>query len=217
MTPRTALAFPVVLMLAAAPVTAAAQQMSFKVLPSPSRATFKTDAPLETVIGNTAGPAITGTVTGDPSKPQMATGSIRVDLTTVKTGIDKRDADMRSKDYLDTDIEANRYAVFELKSMEIGGPLERSKEMPAKLKGILTIKGRPVEVVADARVTYVTLTSEQLESQNQKRFGFTSDNIRIKAKFNTSFTNHGMQVPQLMIWKLSNEIQIETDLTLVRQ
>ena len=217
MTPRTAFAFLVVLMLAAAPVTAAAQQMSFKVLPSPSRATFKTEAPLETVIGNTSGPAITGTVTGDLSKPQMATGSIRVDLTTVKTGIDKRDADMRSKDYLDTDIEANRYAVFELKSMEIGGPLERSKEMPAKLKGILTIKGRPVEVVADARVTYVTLTPEQLESQNQKRFGFTSDNIRIKAKFNTSFTNHGMQVPQLLFLKLANEIQLETDLTLVRQ
>ena len=203
------------LILAVTPFSAAAQQMTCKVLPSPSRATFKTEAPLETVIGNTSGPAITGTVTGDLSKPQMATGSIRVDLATVKTGIDKRDADMRSKDYLDTDIEANRYAVFELNSIEIGGPLERSKEMPAKLKGILTIKGRPVEVVSDARVTYVTLTPEQLESQ--KRFGFTSDNIRIKAKFNTSFTNHGMQVPQLMIFKLSNEIQIETDLTLVRQ
>ncbi len=212
---RTALAFLVVLMLAAAPVTAAAQQMTFKTLPSPTRATFKTEAPLETVIGNTAGPAITGTVTGDPSKPHMATGSIRVDLTTVKTGIDKRDADMRSKDYLDTDNETNRYAVFELKGIEIGGPLERGKEMPAKLKGILTIKGRPVEVVADARVTYVTLTAEQLETQ--KRFGFTTDNIRVKAKFNTSFTNHGMQVPQLMFLKLSNDIQIETDLTFVRQ
>ncbi len=204
-----------VLILTVAPFSATAQQMSFKVLPSPSRATFKTDAPLETVIGNTAGAAITGTVTGDLSKPQMATGTIRVDLTTVKTGVDKRDADMRSKDYLDTDIEANRYAVFELKSIEIGGPLERGKEMPAKLKGLLTIKGRPVEVVSDARVTYVPLTPEQLESQ--KRFGFTSDNVRIKAKFNTTFTNHGMQVPQLMLWKLSNDIQIETDLTLVRQ
>jgi len=203
------------LTVAVAPIAAAAQQMSFKVLPSPSRATFKTDAPLETIIGNTAGPAITGTVTGDLSRPQMASGTIRVDLTTLKTGIDKRDADLRGKDFLHTEIEANRNAVFELKSVEIGGPLERSKEMPAKLKGILTIKGSPVEVVADARITYVPLTPEQFESQ--KRFGFTGDNIRIKAKFNTSFTNHGMQVPQLMFMKLSNEIQLETDLTLVRQ
>ena len=35
--------------------------------------------------------------------------------------------------------------------------------------------------------------------------------------FTTSFTNHGMQVPQLLILKLANEIQIETDLTLARQ
>jgi polyisoprenoid-binding protein YceI len=202
-------------MLAAWPVTATAQQMTFKVLPSPTRATFKTEAPLETIIGNTSGPTITGTVTGDPSKPHLATGSIRVDLTTIKTGIDKRDADMRSKDYLDTDNEANRYAVFELKSIEIGGPLERGKEMPAKLKGVLTIKQKPIEITADARVAYVTLTPEQLESQ--KRFGFTSDNIRVKAKFNTSFTNHGMQVPQLLFLKLANDIQIETDVTFVKQ
>ena len=59
------------------------------------------------------------------------------------------------------------------------------------------------------------LTPEQLETQ--KRFGFTSDNIRVKVQFTTSFTNHGMQIPQLMFFKLSNNIQIETDLTLVRQ
>lgn len=204
-----------VLALTLAPVPAIAQQMSFKVLPSPSRATFKTEAPLETVIGNTAGPAVSGTLMGDPTKPQAATGTIRVDLTTLKTGIEKRDADMRSKDYLDTDIEANRYAVFELKGIEMGGTLEPGKEVPARLKGILTIKQKPVEITAGARVTYVILTPEQLESQ--KRFGFTSDNIRVKAKFNTSFTNHGMQIPQLLFLKLSNDIQIETDLTFVRQ
>ena len=38
-----------------------------------------------------------------------------------------------------------------------------------------------------AQVTYIKLAPEQIESQ--KRFGFTSDNIRVLAKFNTSFTN----------------------------
>lgn len=203
------------LALTLAPVPAIAQQMSFKVLPNSSRATFKTEAPLETIIGNTAGPAVSGTLVGDPSKPQAATGTIRVDLTTLKTGIEKRDADMRTKNYLDTDIEANRYAVFELKGIEMGGTLEPGQEVPARLRGILTIKQQPVEISAGARVTYVKLTPEQLESQ--KRFGFTSDNIRVKAHFNTSFTNHGMQIPQLLFLKLSNDIQIETDFTFVRQ
>ena len=189
--------------------------MSFTVLPSPSRATFKTDAPLETVIGNTSGPAISGTLTGDPAKPNLATGTIRVDLTTVKTGIEKRDADMRSKQYLDTDNEANRYVIFELKGVEMAGPLEPGKEVPARLKGILTIKQKPVETTANARITYVKLTPQQLETQ--KRFGFTTDNIRVKAQFTTSFTNHGMQIPELLLFKLSNDIQIETDLTFVRE
>ncbi|MBI2001163.1 MAG: YceI family protein [candidate division NC10 bacterium] len=211
---RIGLCSVVLVLLAVAPVPALAQQMTFRVLPN-SRATFKTDAALETVIGNTSGPAVSGTVMGDPAKPQAASGTIRVDLTTLKTGIEKRDADMRGKDYLDTDTEVNRYAVFELKGVEIGGVLQPGKEMPARLKGILTIKGKPVEVAADAQVTYIKLTPDQLETQ--KRFGFTADNVRVKAKFNSTFTNHGMQIPQLLFLKLSNDIQLETDLTLVRQ
>ncbi len=191
-----------------------AQQMTFTALRN-SSSTFKTDAPLETIVGTTAGGAVSGTLTGDPARPQAATGTIRVDLSTLKTGIEKRDSDLRSKDYLDTDIEANRYAVFELKGAEIAGTLDPGKEVPAKLKGTLTIKQKPVEIIADARITYVKLTPEQLETQ--KRFGFTSDNVRVLVKFNTSFTNHGMQIPQLLFFKLSNNIQLETELTFVRQ
>lgn len=191
-----------------------AQQMTFTALRN-SSSTFKSDAPLETIVGTTAGGAVSGTVTGDPASPQAATGTIRVDLSTIKTGIERRDADMRSKDYLDTENEANRFAIFVLKGVEIGGPLDPGKETPAKLKGTLTIKGKPVDITADARITYIKIAPDQLETQ--KRWGFTSDNIRVRAKFNTSFTNHGMQVPQLLIFKVSNDIQLETDLTLVRQ
>jgi hypothetical protein len=71
-----------------------------------------------------------------------------------------------------------------------------------------------VERLVDATVTYVKLTPEQLEGQ--KRFGFTSDNIKVRAKFNTTFTDHGMQVPQLFFLKVNNQVVLETDLTFVR-
>ena len=206
-------------MLIATAVTAvpvAADPIAFKTLYM-SRATFTTDAPLETIVGNTSGAGVTGSLTVDPAKPRGVKGVIKVDLTTVKTGIDKRDADMRGKDYLDTENEANRFAVFEIKSVDIAGPLEPGREMPARVRGMLTIKQKPVEVVADARVSYVKLTPEQLENQGQKKFGFTSDVLKIRAKFETKFTNHGMQVPQLLFLKVSNDIQLETDLTLVRE
>ncbi len=216
MTRQLSVGLLVVLLTAGVPVLARAETITFKLLPTPSRATFKIDAPLETFVGNTAGPGVAGSLTVDPARPQAAAGTIRVDLNTVRTGVDKRDADMRGKDFLDTEAsEANRWAIFEIKSVDIAGPVEPGKEMPAEVKGILTIKGKPVETVADARVTYVKLTPEQVE--NQKRFGFTTDNIKVRAKFATTFTNHGMQIPELLFLKVSNRIELETDLTFVRQ
>jgi polyisoprenoid-binding protein YceI len=197
------------------PLGAAADPIPFKVLGGPSRATFKTDAPLETIVGNTSGQAVSGTLTVDPARPQSATGAIRVDLSTLSTGIAKRDEDMRSAQWLATADEANRYAVFQIKSVEIAGPLVPGKEAPARVFGTLTVKGKPVDLWADARVTYIKLAGAELESQ--KRFGFTEDNLKVKASFKTTFTNHGMQVPQLLVLKVSNDILIETDLTLVRQ
>jgi polyisoprenoid-binding protein YceI len=199
----------------ALPPAALAEPISFKMLSNYSRATFKTDAPLETIVGTTAGPAVTGTLMVDPSKPAGGKGSVKVDLTTLNSGVAKRDQDMQEPRYLDTANEANKFAVFEIKSIDIAGPLEAGKEVPAKVKGVLTIKQKPVELVAAARVTYVKLTAEQVEAQ--KRFGFSADNIKVRAKFGASFSNHNMTVPQMLMFKLSNEFELETDLTFARQ
>ena len=124
---------------------------------------------------------------------------------------------MRGERYLDTATPANRYALFEIKSVEVANALEPGKETPAKVTGILTIKGKPVELTADARITYIKLTADQLDKDNQKRWGFTTDNLKVRAKFATTLTNHGIPIPQLLVLKLSNDIQLETDLTFVRQ
>lgn len=204
----------VLAMAAPAPGPVFADPMNFKMLSNYSRATFKTDAPLETIVGTTAGPAVTGSLTVDPEKPAGGTGTIRVDLATLNSGLAARDADMQKPQYLDTANEANKFAVFEIKSIEIAEPLAAGKEVPAKVKGMLTIKQKPVEVTADARVTYIKLTPEQVEAQ--KRFGFASDNIKVRAKFGTTFNNHGITIPQLLFLKVSNEIQLETDLTFAK-
>jgi len=203
-----------VLVLALA-AQAHADVMSFKLLQNYSRATFKSDAPLETFVGNTAAEGVLGSLSVDPAKPQAASGWVKVDMNLVKTGIDKRDADMRNKNYLDTEVEANRWVTFEVKSIEIAGPLEPGKTIPAKVKGILTVKQKPVERVADATVTWIKLTPEEVEAQ--KRFGFASDNIKVRARFATTFTDHGLKIPAILFYKVSNDIQLETDLTFARQ
>jgi len=179
-----------VLATAALPLAALAETITFKLLPRYSYATFKTDAPLETVVGHTADAGLQGDLAVDPAKPQ-------------------------GESYLDTETEANRWVTFTVQSVEVAGPRESGKVTPAKIRGLLTVKQKPVERVSDGTVTYIKLSPEQVEAQ--KRFGFTSDNIKVRTKLATTFTDHAMQIPQLLVLKLSNDIAIETDLTFIRQ
>ena len=211
---RIVLSCAVVAVIVGAPIAALAEVITFKLLPNYSRATFKSDAPLETFVGNTAAEGVQGTLVVDPLRPQEAKGTVRVDMNLVRTGIEKRDADMRSKTYLDTEVEANRWVMFEIKNVEIAGPLVVGKDIPAKISGLLTVKQKPVQRVADATVTWIKLTPEQIEAQ--KRWGFTADNVKVRARFLTTFTDHGIQLPQIFVFKVNNEIQLETDLTFVR-
>ena len=197
------------------PSVAGAEVMKFKILTNYSQASFRSDAPLETFVGTSALEGIQGDLSVDPAKPSAAKGSVKVDMNRVTTGIEKRDADMRGKNYLETDVEGNRWVTFEVKQVEIAEPLVPGKETPAKIHGVLTIKQKPVNRVADGTVTYIKLSPEQVEQQ--KRFGFTSDNMKVKAKFTSSFTDHGMQVPQLLFLKVANELQMAVDLVFVRQ
>ena len=203
------------LLVVAAPLPAGADTMNFKLLTNYSQASFRSDAPLETFVGTSALEGIQGTLALDPARPQDAKGTVKVDMNRVSTGVEKRDADMRGKNYLDTEVEGNRWVTFEVKKVEIAAGLQPGKEVPAKVHGVLTIKQKPADTVADATVMYIKLTPEQVEQQ--KRFGFASDNVKVKAKVGSTFTAHDMQVPQLLFLKVANDIQMLADLVFVRQ
>jgi polyisoprenoid-binding protein YceI len=197
------------------PTVAGAEPITFRILTNYSQASFRSDAPLETFVGISALEGIQGDLRVDPATPSAARGSVKVDMNRVTTGIEKRDADMRGKSYLDTEVDGNRWVTFEVKHVEIAEPLVSGKETPARIHGILTIKQKPVDSVADGTVTYIKLLPEQIEQQ--KRFGFTSDNLKVKAKLTSTFTSHGMQIPQVLFLKLANDIQMTVDLVFVRQ
>src|SRR5947207_15169716 len=202
-------------LLTAAPVPAAAESMNFKRLTNYSQASFRSDAPLETFVGTSALEGIQGTLALDPAKPQDAKATVKVDMSRVSTGIEKRDADMRGKNYLDTEVEGNKWVTFEVRRVEITGPLQPGKETPAKVHGVLTIKQKPVDTVADATVMYIKLAPEQVEQQ--RRFGFASDNVKVKAKLSSTFTANGMHETQLLFLNVANVLHVLADLVFVRQ
>jgi hypothetical protein len=63
--------------------------------------------------------------------------------------------------YLDTAVEANRWVAFEVQGAELAGPLESGKPTPAMIRGLLTVKQKPVERVVDATVTYIKLSPDR--------------------------------------------------------
>jgi len=150
--------------VAVVPLPAPAHTVEFKLLPRYSVATFKSEAPLETFLGHSSDVAggIQGSLSVDPARPQGGKATVRVDMTLVRTGIEKRHADMRGKPYLQSDVEANRWVTFQVTKVEVAGPLEPGKTVPAKIHGLPTVKNKPVEKVADATLARVLLVERLL-------------------------------------------------------
>jgi len=69
---------------------------------------------------------------------------------------------------------------------------------------------KPYERVADAKVRYLKLTPEQVETQ--KRFGFASDNIKVKANVvHTHFTRSRHAGAPAAVPQSTTEVELETD------
>lgn len=126
------------------------------------------------MTGLPAAAALTGSLTLGLARPEEAKGVVTADMSQVKAGIDKRDADGLDPRFRDVAANpANKFVTFEARGVEIAGPLEPGKDVPVGMRGAFTAGQKPI--------------------------------------------NHGMQVPRLLIFRVSNEIQIETDLTFARQ
>jgi polyisoprenoid-binding protein YceI len=196
-----------VTLFAAAP--AAGSPATYHVLVSPSRASFTSEGTLEIIVGHTS--SIKGDATVDVDKPaEGARGRIAVQLATLKSGIDARDEDMRGPAWLDTDKFPE--AVFELKKLEIGR-LAKGKAQQGRMVGTITIRGITKEVIADVKATYFGLD----DKMKSEMFGFTDDLLKIHATFPVKFTDFGMKVPQLLFYKLAEELRIDVDLTMVKR
>jgi polyisoprenoid-binding protein YceI len=214
MVPRPSLSGVIALVLCAWSCAAWAEPRTFNVSDT-SRVTFRTVAPLETIVGTTAGrPAVSGTVLVDPARPQDVRGTVRVDLNALRTGLGLRDTVMRSTIFLDSETsEVNRFAVFDVKGVEIVGVPVVGRTTRARVHGTLTMRGRSIDTIADSEIDYTRPASEPAESP--KRTSLVPETIRVLTRFATTFTNHGMQVPGPLVLVVSNEIQLETLLLLV--
>jgi polyisoprenoid-binding protein YceI len=195
--------------LVLAPVTAGAAPVELTVLGKLSRAEFKTEAPLETIVGATTD--IAGTVVFDADKPEATHGRIEVGLAALSAGSELLDQHLRDRDWLWTDQYPR--ATFDVTGVEIERTAAPGLRARGRVHGRLTVRGVAKGVVAEVLVTPLPPTADLPNAMGTS----PGEVVKVVAYFRTAFTNHGMQVPEVFLYRLSNEIDLTVTLVLASQ
>lgn len=152
---------------------------------------FRSTAKLEFIEGTSA--AIDGSFSFDPARPDSdVRGILRVDLRTLKTGIDTRDGHMRDR-HLHT--EKYPYAYFELTGVTGLEPLQAGQKESGDVHGWFYIHGvkrqlsAPIEVVALA--------------------GQGSEKVSIRTRFQIILDEYDIPRPKALFLKLAETIEVE--------
>jgi polyisoprenoid-binding protein YceI len=162
---------------------------------------FVSDAPVEQFVGRTSN--VSGSV--DIDLADVTTGKVdfTVDLSTLSTGIDGRDKHMKSAEYLNTDkFPKATFKSTKINLLEGDKALGPNKVAIVELTGDLTIRGVTRPLTTKAFVRYL-----KGDAWSQKMLG-PGDILSVSAHFPIKITDFGMKVPQYIILKVNNEVQI---------
>ena len=173
---------------------------------------FKSKALLETIVGTTN--QITGKIIVHPddvTKDLQAT--FEIDLASIKTGIKMRDEHLREQ-YLETKKFPKAILTIEKiikveekerkEERKTSQKLENGKSAYVDAEGLLKLHGVEKRItLKGVKVTYLK-GSKELEAGHM--FG---DLLKIDGNFSLKLSDFKIKVPQFLVLKLSEEIQIE--------
>jgi polyisoprenoid-binding protein YceI len=176
--------------------TAEAQARTFKVDAAASQIQFVSDAPLEKFSGTLS--KASGQVVVDPAKPAGAKGNVKVEVATIKTGIDLRDEHVRNESWLD----AAKYPTAEFVITSVSGvdKLKVGEAVEATVNGKFTLHGVTKDVSTKARVRLVPAEAGKPEG------------LRIVASFPIKLVDHKVSIPSIVALKVSPDIVVNVDL-----
>ena len=164
-------------------------------------ATFTTEAPLEDIVGTTR--MVEATLMINPlNVSQNPKAMVKVDLSALNSGIDLRDEHMKSEKFLNT--AKHPYATFALTGISGTSVLKDATKTNVKLTGDLTLHGVTKKISVPATLTYF----KQNENTKSKLAG---NLLKANAIFNIKMSDYGVEVPSMMLMKVSNDVKITLD------
>ena len=181
--------------------SAEAQARKFKVDPASSQIQFVSDAPLEKFTGTLSN--ANGQITVDPNAPSGTKGSVKVDVATIKTGIELRDEHTKNESWLD----AKKFPSAEFVITKVGGvdKLKAGEAVEATVDGKFTLHGVTRDVTTKAKVRLVPAEDGKPEA------------IRIVGSFTIKLKDHNVSIPSIVALKVSPDIVVNVDLRATAQ
>jgi len=163
--------------------------------------TFSSHAPLETVMGRTS--ALYGHVFLNlDSLSEKADAHFECDLSTLTTGIQDRDADMMSDNFLAVDsFPTATLKLLRIKKTDIE-VLENEGQAILSGRGEFMLRGVLDTVNVEATMTYFTendVTATRLPG----------DILKLKASFDIRMSDYGIVIPDSAFLKLDDRIHVE--------
>jgi polyisoprenoid-binding protein YceI len=164
-------------------------------------ATFQSEATLETINGTTT--KISGTVTADPANAGASTATIIVDLSALDTHIAMRNEHMRSEKFLNTE----KFPTATFKTVSVTGAKSVAPNQPVELQltGDFTLHGVTKRITVPARVVLIP------ESDLTKSSRGPGDWIHGTVTFPIKLTDYSIAVPEKLVMKLSNDVNVKVD------
>ena len=169
---------------------------------------FKSKAPLETIVGTTS--QIIGKTIVDPDDiTKNLKASFEIDLASIKTRITMRDEHLREQ-YLETEkfpkatLTISKIVKVEGDDRKTPQKLESGKSAYVNAEGILALHG--VEKNLQLKRVKVTYLKGSKELEAGYMFG---DLLKIDGSFSLKLSDFQIKVPQFLLMKLSEEIEIE--------
>jgi len=157
---------------------------------SNGRATFTSDAPLETINGTTT--RVAGSVSVDLANPGAASGTLIVPVASLRTGIALRDEHLQGANWLNAASHPN--ITLQVTAFEGASDFTGGERVSFRIRGNMTIKGttRPVNIRA----------------QGQLRDGA----FLVRARWRIRLSDYGVSIPAAVQAKVNNEIVVSVNI-----
>lgn len=191
--PITSLLAGAVMLAATLPATARPFKVSNDVH-TLNNVTFYSKATIVTIKGQTD--QVIGLANVDPDNLAATSGSIKVDLHALDTGISKRNEHMQGV------LETDKFPYAEFKPTKIVAPTKKAtpnKPVKVTIEGLMTFHGVTKPVKADATVTYLP------EVDKDYRPG---DWFQLEATFPLKLSDFKIVAPKLIPMKVADDLSI---------